>query len=148
MKLSNMISAVALAWAGAGLAWAPLIAKSGASEDEKGTVTRNLFSSHCIQCHGKDGKVKGKVDLLKYSSDGDLRDDPELLQAVLDAIDFGEMPPEDEKQIPLPIRDSALTHLQALLLNMAGGTGVRTTQQNFSLIGTCFMISNIFSFSC
>jgi hypothetical protein len=79
-----------------------------------------LFSSHCIQCHGKDGKVKGKVDLLKYSADGDLRNAPELLQAVLDAIDFGEMPPEDEKQIPLPIRDSALTHLQALLNESVG----------------------------
>ena len=115
MKLSNIISTVALAWAGANLAWAPLIAKSGPAEDGKGAVTRNLFSSHCIQCHGKDGKVKGKVDLLKYSFDADLRNDPELLQAVLDAIDFGEMPPEDEKQIPLPIRDSALSHLQALL---------------------------------
>ena len=81
------------------------------------TITGNLFSSHCIQCHGKDGKVKGKVDLLKYSTGEDLRDDPKLLQTVIDVIDFGEMPPEDEKQIPLQLRDSALSHLQTLLNN-------------------------------
>ena len=115
MKLAHKIGMFALAWAGAILACASLSAKSGPAEDEKGAVTKNLFSSHCIQCHGKDGKVKGKVDLLKYSTGGDLRDDPELLQAVLDAIDFGEMPPEDEKQIPLQLRDSALSQLQALL---------------------------------
>jgi cytochrome c553 len=129
MKLSNMKIAVALAWAGASLAWTPLSANSSAAEDAKGTVTRNLFSSHCIQCHGKDGKVKGKVDLLKYSADGDLRNAPELLQAVLDAIDFGEMPPEDEKQIPLPIRDSALTHLQALLNESVGKDPVFASTQ-------------------
>ena len=101
MKFAHIIRSVALVWAGAVLLCFPLSAKSASAADAKGTVTKNLFSSHCIQCHGKDGKVKGKVDLSKYSSGGDLRDDPELLQAVLDAIDFGEMPPEDEKQIPL-----------------------------------------------
>ena len=115
-----MYRSAALVVAGAVLPWAPLSAKSDSTADAKGTITKNLFSSHCIQCHGKDGKVKGKVDLSKYSSGGDLRDDPELLQAVLDAIDFGEMPPEDEKQIPLELRDSALSHLQALLNESVG----------------------------
>ena len=127
MKLAHKIGTMVLAWAGASLAGTPLAAKSVEAEVEKGTLTRNLFSSHCIQCHGKDGKVKGKVDLLKYSAGADLRDEPELLQAVLDAIDFGEMPPEDEKQIPLPIRDSALSHLQALLNESVGKDPVFAT---------------------
>ena len=91
------------------------------------SIPRNLFSSHCIQCHGKDGKVKGKVDLLKYSTGADLRDDPELLQTVLDVIDFGEMPPEDEKQIPLQLRDSALSHLRTLLNESVGKDPVFAT---------------------
>ena len=120
MKFAHMYRRAALVVVGAVLPWAPLSAKSDSTADAKGNVTKNLFSSHCIQCHGKDGKVKGKVDLSKYSSGGDLRDDPELLQAVLDAIDFGEMPPEDEKQIPLELRDLALSHLQALLNESVG----------------------------
>ena len=90
-------------------------------------IPGNLFSSHCIQCHGKDGKVKGKVDLLKYSTGEDLRDDPKLLQTVIDVIDFGEMPPEGEKQIPLQLRDSALSHLRTLLNESVGKDPVFAT---------------------
>ena len=91
------------------------------------SIPSNLFSSHCIHCHGKDGKVKGKVDLLKYSKGADLREDPELLQTVIEVIDFGEMPPEDEKQIPLQLRDSALSQLQALLNESVGDDPVFAT---------------------
>ena len=76
MKLAHKIGTLVLAWGGASLAGTPLAAKSVEAEVEKGTLTRNLFSSHCIQCHGKDGKVKGKVDLLKYSAEADLRECP------------------------------------------------------------------------
>ena len=127
MKLTRKISILALAWVGASLALASLSAKSGTAEDEKGSVTKNLFSSHCIQCHGKDGKVKGKVNLLKYSKEADLGEDSELLQTIIEMIDFGEMPPEDEKQIPLELKDSALSHLQTLLNESVGKDPVFTT---------------------
>ena len=48
---------------------------------------QNLLTTHCVQCHGKDGKVKGKVDLLKYSAGADLRKDSELLQTLLEMIE-------------------------------------------------------------
>ena len=110
----NLATKVRLAaWALAGILLAlPAVSAKPAKET---FALGNLFATHCIQCHGKEGKVKGKVDLLKYSEGADLSEDSELLQAVLDVIDFGEMPPEDEEQIPLEVRDSALEHLQGLL---------------------------------
>ena len=47
-----------------------------------------------------NGKVKGQVDLLSYTGTEDIRKDPELLQMVLEVIDFGEMPPEEKDPIP------------------------------------------------
>ena len=40
-------------------------------------------------------KGEGKVDLLPYAQGGDIRKDEELLQMVMEVIDFGEMPPEE-----------------------------------------------------
>jgi hypothetical protein len=90
---------------------------------------QNLLTTHCVQCHGKAGKVKGKVDLLKYSVGGDLRKDSELLQTVLEVIDFGEMPPEEEK--PIPQKDkNRVVGLLKLMLNesVAGDSSPAITQ--------------------
>ncbi|MEM7699349.1 MAG: DUF1592 domain-containing protein [Verrucomicrobiota bacterium] len=66
--------------------------------DESFGSLASFFSTHCTQCHGEAGKVKGKVDLLEISSPEKLRGDPELLASLVDVIDFEEMPPEDEPQ--------------------------------------------------
>ncbi|MAK46505.1 MAG: hypothetical protein CMI24_04525 [Opitutae bacterium] len=58
------------------------------------------FKTHCIECHGAKDKVKGDVDLSSYTEGGDIKEDPELLQMVLEVIDFGEMPPEENDPIP------------------------------------------------
>ena len=55
-----------------------------------------LFQQSCIKCHGKDGKVKGKVNLLKIQSAADLTSDLELLHAIIEMLDKREMPPEKE----------------------------------------------------
>lgn len=72
------------------------------------------FSSHCVQCHGKDGKVKGKVNLLEITSPDHLAKDAELLKSIIDVIDFREMPPEDEDQLPNEVYRDFLSDLQAL----------------------------------
>ncbi len=46
------------------LATVPLVAGDG------GEVVVPVFQSHCIQCHGQDGKVKGKVNLLEIEDGG------------------------------------------------------------------------------
>ena len=62
-------------------------------------IVQPAFAAHCIQCHGKDGKVKGKVNLLELDSAAKLQAKPELLETLIDVIAFQEMPPEDEPQL-------------------------------------------------
>ena len=57
-----------------------------------------LLQENCIRCHGENGKVKGKVNLLEITDLKSLQEDAELLKEVLDAIEYEEMPPEDEPQ--------------------------------------------------
>lgn len=75
----------------------------------------SIFRENCIQCHGANGKVKGDVDLSGIDHSAALMDDPELLQLVIDVIDFEEMPPEDEKQIEPELRKKFLAELELLL---------------------------------
>jgi len=58
---------------------------------------RALFKEHCVSCHGAE-KRKGKfrIDDLAFSF-GDI-ETAEKWQKVLNAMNSGEMPPEDEKQ--------------------------------------------------
>ena len=58
---------------------------------------RALFKEHCVKCHGAE-KQKGKfrVDNLPFSI-ADI-ETAEKWQKVLNAMNSGEMPPEDEKQ--------------------------------------------------
>ena len=56
------------------------------------------FMAHCVECHGANGKVKGEVNLLSFTQGKDIKSDPELLQTVLEVIDFGEMPPEENQR--------------------------------------------------
>ena len=47
------------------------------AQEGKGALA--LFQQSCIKCHGKDGKVKGKMDLLKIRNSADLTSDLERL---------------------------------------------------------------------
>ncbi len=73
-----------------------------------------VFQKNCIQCHGKDGKVKGKVNLLEVKDLSALAHDAELLQEIIEVIDFEEMPPEDEPQLEPEARKKLLAELEAL----------------------------------
>ena len=44
-----------------------------------------------------------------------MKDDPELLQMVLEVIDFGEMPPEDNEPIPPNDQKVIVTELKKML---------------------------------
>lgn len=73
-----------------------------------------VFQKSCIQCHGKEGKVKGKVNLLEIKDLDHLKKDPDLLQELIDVIDFEEMPPEDKPQLEKKERRNLLADLEAL----------------------------------
>ncbi|NNC89176.1 MAG: DUF1592 domain-containing protein [Akkermansiaceae bacterium] len=84
-----------------------------AAKDAGGIL--EVFQNHCVQCHGQDGKVKGKVNLLAVDHLDTLGKDAELLTKIIDAIDFEEMPPEDEPQLNPGQRERFLRDLEALL---------------------------------
>ena len=78
-------------------------------------AVQSTFKAHCIKCHGKKGKVKGKVNLLKLKSADDLQAKPELLQTLLIALKDREMPPKDEPVMPEAERKHMIVRFQAML---------------------------------
>ena len=73
-----------------------------------------VFQKHCVKCHGREGKVKGKVNLLEIESPTMLAHQPELLGEIIAVIDFEEMPPEDQPQLGEEDRATLLAELEAL----------------------------------
>ncbi len=65
-----------------------------ASLDEKHRV---FFKDHCTKCHNAE-KQKGKVRLDDIAFSVDTIQRADLWQKVLNSINSGEMPPDDEKQ--------------------------------------------------
>jgi hypothetical protein len=74
----------------------------------------SVFQKHCVECHGQDGKVKGKVNLFEIESVTDLSRYPELLNSLIEVIDFVEMPPEDKPQLSNKDRTVLLKELKSL----------------------------------
>ncbi len=58
---------------------------------------RTFFSDNCLKCHNAE-KQKGKVRLDDISFTVDSIERADLWQKVIDAVNSGDMPPEDEKQ--------------------------------------------------
>ncbi|MDE0838822.1 MAG: DUF1592 domain-containing protein, partial [Kiritimatiellae bacterium] len=56
-----------------------------------------LFESHCFDCHDEDTQ-KGKVNLEDLSFKVTTMEQAELWQKVLNAVNAGEMPPDDKPQ--------------------------------------------------
>ena len=75
-------------------------------------LVHETLQAHCVQCHGKDGKVKGKVNLLELA---DFATQPELLADVIEVLEYEEMPPEDEEPLPPATRSAMVKNLKALL---------------------------------
>ncbi|MEK6239436.1 MAG: DUF1592 domain-containing protein, partial [Planctomycetales bacterium] len=75
---------------------AAVCSRAGAVE-----TLRLEMKTHCFRCHGGGkGKPKGEVNLVDgfAAKPLGLARDLALLEAVIDALEGGDMPPEDEKQ--------------------------------------------------
>ena len=59
-------------------------------------VLQSAFRQSCVKCHGKNGKVEGKVNLLELKTADDLLAKPALVRDLIEVLDSGYMPPEDE----------------------------------------------------
>jgi len=78
-------------------------------------AVQSTFKTHCIKCHGKEGKVKGKVNLLKLKSNDDLLAKPELLETIISVLEDHEMPPKDEPELVKADRKHMIAQLKGML---------------------------------
>ena len=63
---------------------------------------------------GAKEKIKGDLNLFELKSVADFTKDPELIQTMIDVLDFEEMPPEDEEPLGSDTREAMLSHLTEL----------------------------------
>ena len=87
-----------------------------AAEDGFDEVLKPAFAQNCIKCHGEKGKVKGKVDLLSLQNAGDLEANEKLLGKLIEAIEFEDMPPEDEPVLDPKLRKEMIGELKAVIV--------------------------------
>ena len=78
-------------------------------------VIHPVVQESCIKCHGAKEKIKGDVNFMELTSGADLTKNPELIQDMIDVLEFEEMPPEDEEPLGSETRQSMLTHLAGIL---------------------------------
>jgi hypothetical protein len=75
---------------------------------------RPVVEESCVKCHGAKEKIKGDLNLFELKSVADFTKDPELIQTMIDVLDFEEMPPEDEEPLGSDTREAMLSHLTEL----------------------------------
>jgi hypothetical protein len=93
---------------------------------------RALLKEHCLSCHGPE-KQKGKfrVDELPFTITDNRN--AERWQKVLNALNSGDMPPEDEKQVPGGAKADFLDDLAKVMVvarrNLGDTKGVITMRR-------------------
>ena len=99
------------------IAFGVFIASFGSSlvADEYSVDLKPVFKQYCFQCHSGE-KIKGKVDLGSIGDLKSLISKPKLIENLLDVIDYQEMPPEEEPQIPMAKRNELVSSLKRLLV--------------------------------
>jgi len=91
--------------------WVVLLLMTFALRAAEGGAASTLFKARCVECHGKGGKVKGKLNLLKVNLAGDL----ERLEAIIEVLEAREMPPESEPELDEQKRDAVVAELRGVL---------------------------------
>jgi len=118
---------ILVCWIAGMVCWSPLGAKPA---DEKifADLIQPVFQQSCVKCHGQDGKVKGKVNLIKINGVDDLLSDLDQLQDILDVLDEHEMPPEKEPDLEPGLRNQMVLELRKILnKGAAAGKGYAAT---------------------
>jgi len=96
----------------------PIVATIGLgleASKESDPILFSSFTDNCIQCHGKDGKEKGDLNLMQFSGSEDLLKSPGRIQDLIDVLEFEEMPPEDEPPLAEKTRSQMLEALEQLM---------------------------------
>ena len=77
-----------------------------------------LFEQNCVKCHGGE-KTKGKVNLMEIRSQADILAKPELIKELIEVIDFGDMPPENEQPLSEEQRTATILLLKDFMRQAA-----------------------------
>ena len=105
---------------GVGFATVAAEAYGVSTPDTLDQLLRPAFREHCVRCHGENGKVKGKLNLLSLKTEADFLSDPDQLESILFALEDGEMPPEDEPSPSAETRAGMVASLDGLLKKALG----------------------------
>jgi len=80
-----------------------------------------LLAKYCYECHGAGKKVKGKVNLKELATRSDFLKKVKVARLGAEAVSFGEMPPEDEKQPTSAERKKIVSFLYGVVDEYARG---------------------------
>ena len=86
----------------------------------RGSDLPGLLRENCLKCHGGE-KVKGKVDLSGFLKTGNFKENVDLLESLVEAVEYEDMPPEDEPEMPQAKRDELLAFLKKQLHEAEAG---------------------------
>lgn len=84
--------------------------------DDSWTSLQSALNVHCIKCHGKDGKIEGKINLLGLKSYDQFQARPEMLENLIAVLKDRLMPPEGEPPVPAVMREQMIALLEATLV--------------------------------
>ena len=78
-----------------------------------------LTSEHCVECHSGSEDPDGDVSLDHLKLD-DLSSDIELLQTLIDVLEFKEMPPADQPTVEQNLLDGVVKRLKQIRSDRVG----------------------------
>lgn len=85
------------------------------SEETPGSLWAD-FAAHCVDCHGQDGTVEGKLNLLQLKSDGSFESRADILEKLVGVLNARRMPPADSEPLPAETRKRMLANLKRILV--------------------------------
>ena len=88
--------------------------------DDFESMLKPIFEQNCIKCHGGE-KTKGKVNLEEIRTLGDFLAKPKLIKELIEVIDFGDMPPEDEAPLSEGERERTVLLLKDYIRQAVAG---------------------------
>ena len=99
----------------------------GTTQGVSGDAALTLFKSSCVKCHGKDGNLKGELNLLEIKTAEQLTENLAQLKTIIEVLDSTEMPPEKEPPLKPETRAAAVDELQKLLREATNGADFAPT---------------------
>ncbi len=84
-------------------------------------VLHGTIKTRCLKCHGADQEdISADIDLTKFSIDSSERN-PALLRQMIEAIEFGAMPPDDEPPLGEELQATLIQELTTRLHDAVAG---------------------------